>query len=145
MVNRFKNIPSFQKYFHETISCSHPCNGRWDRYPVPQNCGYCYPCLIRQSSLLDVDLTNESYGKDIFTSDYIRQTTDAKHSDLVDLLSSIITADASSDIELKRRIAMTGKLTADEVERFLRLYKSTILDLKQLLSKSEDYSKLIGD
>lgn len=145
MVNQFKNIPSFQKYFHETISCSHPCNGRWDRYPVPQNCGYCYPCLIRQSSLLDVDLTNESYGKDIFTSDYIRQTTDAKHSDLVDLLSSIITADASSDIELKRRIAMTGKLTADEVERFLRLYKSTILDLKQLLSKSEDYSKLIGD
>lgn len=145
MVNQFKDNVYFQNNFFKTISCSHPCNGRWEGYPVPQNCGYCYPCLIRQSSILDIDITNEKYGKDIFETDYIKNSTDAKHSDLEDLLSSIITANESSDAQLKKRIMMTGKLSSEEIERFLRLYKSTISDLRQLLRKSDDYSRLIGD
>lgn len=145
MVNEFKDIPSFQNTLYKTISCSHPCNGRWERYPVPQNCGYCYPCLIRQSSLLDIDSVNENYGIDIFKTDYIKSTREAKHSDLVDLLSSIITANNSTDEEIKRRIAMTGRLTSDEIEKFLRLYKKTINDLKELFGRSDDFSRVIEE
>lgn len=145
MINELKDIPSFRQSIHKTISCSHPCNGRWDRYPVPQNCGYCYPCLIRQSSLLDIELPEEEYGKNIFKSEYIKSTSNAKHSDLVDLLTSVVSAMNSTDEELKRRISATGRLNSDEIEKFLRLYKSTIKDLKELLSKSDDFSKIIGN
>ena len=51
----------------------------------------------------------------------------------------------STDEELKRRISATGRLNTDEIEKFLRLYKSTIKDLKELLSKSDDFSKIIGN
>ncbi len=145
MVNQFKEIQSFQNYYDKTISCSHPCNGRWAGYPIPRNCGYCYPCLIRQSSLLDINSQNERYGENIFRSDYIKTTNESKHSDLEDLLSAIIIADESTDSQLKKRIIMTGKLSSEEIERFLRLYRCTISDLKQLLRKSNDYLRLIGD
>ena len=125
--------------------CSHPCNGRWEGYSIPKNCGYCYPCLIRRSSLLDLDLENESYGIDILETSITKNSTEAKRSDLEDLLSSIISANESTDNELKRRIAMTGKLSSEEIERFLRLYKSTICDLKQLLIRNNDYARLIGE
>ena len=64
---------------------------------------------------------------------------------LEDLLSAIIIADESTDSQLKKRIIMTGKLSSEEIERFLRLYRCTISDLKQLLRKSNDYLRLIGD
>ena len=145
MVSQFKDTQSFSQNFHKTISCSHPCNGRWDGYPVPQNCGYCYPCLIRRSSLLDLDLSIESYGKDILNPNITANLTKAKLSDLEDLISSIITANESTDSELRRRIAQTGKLSLEEIELFLRLYKSTICDLKQLFKRNAVYSRLIGE
>lgn len=146
MVNQFKENRVFQEYFYKTISCSHPCNGRWERYPVPQNCGYCYPCLIRQSSLLDVDLKNEQYGeKNLFKKGFIKNTTDTKRSDLEDLLSAIITAKNSTDSQLRKRIAMTGDLSLEEINSFLNLYRKTMSDLEQMLSKSSDYKQLIGD
>lgn len=145
MVEQFKDIHSFCQNYHKTISCSHPCNGRWEGYSIPKNCGYCYPCLIRRSSLLDLDLENESYGIDILETSITKNSTEAKRSDLEDLLSSIISANESTDNELKRRIAMTGKLSSEEIERFLRLYKSTICDLKQLLIRNNDYARLIGE
>ena len=145
MVEQFKDIHSFCQNYHKTISCSHPCNGRWEGYSIPKNCGYCYPCLIRRSSLLDLDLENESYGIDILETSITKNSTEAKRSDLEDLLSSIISANESTDNELKRRIAMTGKLSSEEIERFLRLYKSTICDLKQLFIRNNDYARLIGE
>ena len=67
IVNGVKNTEAFKKHYMDTISCSHPCLARYDKernsdYPI--NCGYCYPCLIRKSSLLDIkDLTYEQINK----------------------------------------------------------------------------------
>ena len=62
--------------------------------------------------MLDLDLENESYGIDILETSITKNSTEAKRSDLEDLLSSIISANESTDNELKRRIAMTGKLSS---------------------------------
>lgn len=145
MVNELKDIPSFRSSIHKTISCSHPCNGRWHGYPVPQNCGYCYPCLIRQSSLLDVDSLKEKYGENIFRKNYIKSSTDSTHSDLADLLASIALAKSSTDEKIRRRIAATGRLTSEEINKFLRLYRSTIDDLSEMLAKSDEYLRVIGE
>ncbi|WP_130855198.1 Qat anti-phage system QueC-like protein QatC [Olivibacter jilunii] len=37
-------------YARETISCSHPENSRYARKAPGLNCGYCVPCIIRQSA-----------------------------------------------------------------------------------------------
>ena len=38
------------QHISETISCSHPENSRWAGNGKPENCGYCVPCIIRQSA-----------------------------------------------------------------------------------------------
>lgn len=68
IVNSVKETNSFQHGFSETISCSHPCLPRWNKNgnnEYPKNCGYCYPCLIRKSSLIDVSHRMEPYNAPI--------------------------------------------------------------------------------
>ncbi len=144
MVQQFADVPGFLENIHKTISCSHPCNGRWQGKTQPENCGYCYPCLIRQSSLVDVCPPNEHYGFDVLSSDYLMHATDARRSDLVDLLTSINRACLSTDEDLMKRISTTGRLTREEVCAFLRLYKETIKDLIRMLSGSPELLRIAG-
>lgn len=144
MVKKYAEIPGFLEGISKTISCSHPCNGRWLGRSQPGNCGYCYPCLIRQSSLLDVEVPNEKYSYDVLSYEYLQNATNARSSDLMDLLSSISLAKKSSDNDLLKRINRTGRLTREEASAFLRLYKATISDLIQLFSHDADLMRIMG-
>lgn len=144
MVQQCINAPQFLENIHRTISCSHPCNRRWQGKAEPENCGYCYPCLIRQSSLVGIRPPNEHYSYDALSLDYIMNATNAKRSDFVDLLSSINSANMSTDEDLLKRIKAIGKLTQKEIHDFLRLYKQTIKDLIQMLSKDPKLLQLAG-
>lgn len=46
----------------ETISCSHPENSRWVGNGRPLNCGYCVPCIIRQSAENAAENISTSYA-----------------------------------------------------------------------------------
>ena len=144
MVNQFINCPGFLDNAHKTISCSHPCNGRWEGRTEPENCGYCYPCLIRQSSLVGLTIPNERYGNNPLSIQYLLNATNAKKSDFVDLLSSVATAKKSTDEELLRRIKATGKLSQKETLAFLRLYKATINDIIELISADPELIRIVG-
>ena len=144
MVARYKDAPGFLSNIHKTISCSHPRNGRWYGITKPENCGYCYPCLIRQSSLLDVEVPLDHYTYNSISYDYILHASNSKRSDIVDLLSAVSQAVKSTDQELVTRIRRTGHLSADEVQSFLHVYKSTIYDLVELFSKDSELLRIMG-
>lgn len=144
IVQQFIAAPGFLENIHKTISCSHPCNGRWQGKTEPENCGYCYPCLIRQSSLVGVLPPNEHYSYDVLSLDYLMNATNAKRSDFVDLLSSINEACLSTDEDLMKRIKATGRLTQEETHAFLRLYKETIADLIRMLSVDPELLRIAG-
>ena len=44
------DVPFLQQITAETISCSHPEQSRYAGKPPGLNCGYCVPCIIRQSA-----------------------------------------------------------------------------------------------
>lgn len=144
MVQQFITAPGFLENIHKTISCSHPCNGRWQGKTEPENCGYCYPCLIRQSSLVGFLPPNEHYSYDVLSLDYLMNATNARRSDFVDLLSSINEAYLSTDEDLMKRIKATGRLTQEEIYAFLRLYKETIADLIRMLSVDPELLRIAG-
>lgn len=144
MVQQCMDAPGFLENIHKTISCSHPCNGRWQGKTKPENCGYCYPCLIRQSSLVGILPPNEHYSYDVLSLAYLMNATNAKRSDFVDLLNSINRAYMSTDEDLLRRIKATGRLSQEEAHGFLRLYKETIEDLIRMLSADPELLRIAG-
>ena len=76
-------------------------DGRWEGRTRPENCGYCYPCLIRQSSLVGHQIPFEHYGNDPLSIQYLLNATTAKKSDFVDLLNSVSVAKKSTDDDRK--------------------------------------------
>lgn len=143
MVLQYKDRPGFVANLHKTISCSHPRNGRWQGITQPENCGYCYPCLIRQSSLLDANVPYEHYANNAISYNYIMNATNSKRSDLVDLLSAVSSAAKSTDQELLARIRKTGRLSQKEALSFLRVYKNTMRDLIELFSRDPELLRIM--
>lgn len=148
IINLVKEYPVFSKGVAETISCSHPCLPRWakegDR-TYPRNCGYCYPCLIRKSSLLDIENTDGDYTHESISLEFLKHFSDSeKTNDLAALISSVYRYLCVDADEIRRLIKCTGKLSITEIEMFLHVYKSTMDDLIELFSSNKDIEKYIG-
>lgn len=147
IVQQVKDTNAFKSCYADTISCSHPCLARYNKngskeYPI--NCGYCYPCLIRKSSLLDIDeIKKYSYKGEAYEFLMAYEESE-KSADLRAVLGSIYRCKHSLDKELKRDIRCVGELTEEEVEKFLVLYKKSIDDLVQLFSGDQRMKEYLG-
>lgn len=148
VVNSVKNVDLFVQGYADTISCSHPCLPRWDKFgnnQYPKNCGYCYPCLIRKSSLIDIADKREIYSYENVSLDFLKSFSESdKISDLTAVINSVYRYRIVDDNEIRRLIRCTGKLSNDEIEKFLRVYKATMEDLIKLFSTDEEMKEYIG-
>ena len=147
IVNSVKNKEAFKIHYMDTISCSHPCLARYNKkghneYPI--NCGYCYPCLIRKSSVLDARDNKYSYAAE--TKEFLKEYCETeKASDLRAVISSVYRYKKLDDEKIKEMIRCYGHLNEESVEKFLSVYKSTMNDLIELFSNDDELKKLIGD
>lgn len=148
IVNSVKDTNSFKMGYADTISCSHPCLPRWDKNgnnEYPKNCGYCYPCIIRKSSLMDVNDDNDTYSYESVSMNFLNTFSESdKVSDLTAVISSVYRYKTVDDNEIKRLIRCTGQLSNGDTEKFLRVYKSTMEDLIELFSTDENMKSYIG-
>ena len=135
---------AFKRGFADTISCSHPCNRGLNKYGIqeyPLNCGYCYPCLIRKSSLLNVNTSNEKYWmKDISLEFFDKFSNSDIINDSTAVINSVYRYAHINDDEIRRLISCTGKLSVEEINKFVRVYKQTMNDLAELFSKDTGMS-----
>lgn len=147
IVNNVKDKTAFLVHYKDTISCSHPCLARYNQkgnneYPI--NCGYCYPCLIRKSSLIDAKDDKYSYIAE--TKGFLDSYGETeKASDLRAVISSVYRYKRIDDDQIKRMIRYAGHLNEDAVQKFLRVYKATMQDLEELFSEDEEMKKMIED
>lgn len=136
----------FNNYAYKTISCSHPCQSRYDHIAPPTNCGYCYPCLIRRASMNKI-----KYDKDVYNHNYKLSKTfiennnklGGKASDLKAVLYSVsrYMSNKEDDNFINKLLLKPGKLTNDEVKAFNRVYRETmgeILDMVMYEDKIKD-------
>lgn len=148
IVNSVKNTMAFKRGFADTISCSHPCNRGLNKYGIqeyPLNCGYCYPCLIRKSSLLNVNTSNEKYWmKDISLEFFDKFSNSDIINDSTAVINSVYRYAHINDDEIRRLISCTGKLSVEEINKFVRVYKQTMNDLAELFSKDTKLKEYIG-
>ncbi len=112
-----------------------------NEYPI--NCGYCYPCLIRKSSLMNAQDFKYSFSAE--TKDFLNQYGESeKSNDLRAVISAVYQYKCMQDSDIKNKIRLTGHLTEEEVNKFLRLYKATMEDLDELFSVNSDMKKMLG-
>ena len=138
IIQAVNNNPLFYGLAGQTISCSHPCLPRWSKEgdrTYPKNCGYCYPCLIRKSSLNGIAVANDEYTEhNALSMEFIRRSKKDKPNDVKAILSSLYRFHTIEDSELMRLISCTGPLESEEMERFLRVYRSTMIDLINIIN-----------
>lgn len=146
IVRMVKDNPTFLSGFKDTISCSHPCQARYSKngsrkYPI--NCGYCYPCLIRKSSLLDIT-DNGDYSHMELPSAFLSGFSKSDKSfDLNAVVNSIYRFKHSSSEQIRRLIRKNGPLSLEEVEKFERLYASGMNDLIEFFHRDPDMEKYL--
>lgn len=147
IVDLVKDTEAFKSHYGDTISCSHPCLARYNEkgnneYPI--NCGYCYPCLIRKSSLMDARDFKYSFSAE--TKDFLNQYGESeKSNDLRAVISAVYQYKYMQDSDIKNKIRLVGRLTEEEVDKFLRLYKATMADLNELFSADSEMKKMLGE
>lgn len=146
IVRLVKDTVAFSKGYQKTISCSHPCVARYNRtgsreYPI--NCGYCYPCVIRRASLLDLkDIS--PYTAHMLPSDFLNQFSESDRSaDLNAVVDSVYRYQNSDKKNIRRLIRCTGKLSEEESDQFLRVYSEGMKDIIEWLKGDPGMDKYI--
>ncbi|MGJ0847308.1 Qat anti-phage system QueC-like protein QatC [Tissierella praeacuta] len=64
MIINCKNQKLLQDNLNNTMSCSHPDNGRMLGEKQTKHCGYCWPCVIRQAAIKKANINDESLYRD---------------------------------------------------------------------------------
>ena len=144
IVRLVKDSDAFLAHYMETISCSHPCQPRYARIgsrEYPKNCGFCYPDIIRKSSLLDMP-EDGNYRYDITPSQFLEQYGEYEISaDLRAIVSSIYRYKHSNESDIRRLVWRTGKLKTDDILKYIRVYKEGMSDLKEWIDRDHNMGR----
>lgn len=141
VVRSAENTKAFKDCYERTISCSHPANPRWSGNEYPKNCGYCYPCLIRRSSLSHLGVPISDYVYDINDpTDIGKIRGTEKQNDLFAMLTAAVDFKSKGRDNIRKQIANSGLLLEDEIEPFTDLYSATIADFIGIITNDKsDY------
>lgn len=100
--------------------------------------------IIRKSSLLDIK--DFRYWYTVSSSEFLKNNSNnQKANDLRAVISTLYRYKKIDDEGLKDMIRCSGKLDEESVQKFLRVYKSTMEDLIELLSEDDEIKGFIGE
>lgn len=145
IVDEVSKTKAFLKGYKQTMSCSHPCSlsMRRDGIATPCNCGYCYPCLIRRSSLIHVDTEDDGYAYKLNLK--IIDNTKEKSNDIIALLNSIYEYKEDNSInKIKSKIIKVAPLKNDDIEKYSEVYSKTMGDLLIFFECKDEYKEIIN-
>jgi hypothetical protein len=128
----------FKENYKETLSCSHPCQSRYDGLTPPLNCGYCYPCLIRRASLVVNGFTDDHYNSNYsLDNEFIEgnQKIDGKASDLKAVLFTIrrFVDNEHNSVFIRKLLRQQGPLSNVELNSYERVYRTSINELLSMV------------
>ena len=134
MVDKVKEIKGFDENISKTISCSHPMNVRFFKKSKPENCGYCYPCLIRRSSLGLNDQTKYTYDFNNIIND---DSHNVKKSDLMALIKLIRLFKHNDQSNVIKQIKIQIYPFYEHADQIYDLYKRTIDDFDNIITNQK--------
>lgn len=143
IVSEFIDNPVFKEYAKKTISCSHPCQSRYDKIRPPLNCGYCYPCIIRRASMNKINYNESGFYNPEYSlsKSFIEQhnNIDGKASDFRAILLSLKDyLDNEKDENFLNYILLKhGVLSKEELNDYKKVYYESMKEIYEMI-KVED-------
>ncbi|MDU7031058.1 Qat anti-phage system QueC-like protein QatC [Robinsoniella peoriensis] len=145
IVQSVKMTNAFKRGAGNTISCSHPMRADKGIKGRPRNCGYCYPCLIRRSSLNGINVSEEYLEK--FKEGYKISMAFAKNErysnpdtgKTTDLKAVLLAVHnhlkyGSKDYYTQRLIALGG-MSMKDIEKFVDVYMKSMSELYDFIKE----------
>ncbi|MEH7302652.1 Qat anti-phage system QueC-like protein QatC [Neobacillus drentensis] len=126
MILECLNLEFLKENIGETMSCSHPDQGRMKGDTATSHCGNCLPCVIRRASILKAKITDTSIYRDLdFTSGPTAKTN---------LLSYKIGVEKFNEKLSFLKIQNSGPITSN-IEDFIGVYNRGMNELANLLGE----------
>jgi 7-cyano-7-deazaguanine synthase in queuosine biosynthesis len=98
MLRDSRNLDLLRELTPMTVSCSHPEAARMQKR-AQGNCGYCFPCLIRRSSLAVPGWDDEDYPWDVLTDPtLVTEVDEDRGADLRAVLNGVFADRPDSDL-----------------------------------------------
>jgi 7-cyano-7-deazaguanine synthase in queuosine biosynthesis len=143
IISEHQNNEVFKEMFKETLSCSHPCQSRYDGITPPLNCGYCYPCLIRRASLVVNGFTDDHYNSNYsLDKEFIEGNLkiDGKASDLKAVLYTIrrFVDNEQNSVFIRKLLRQQGPLSSEELDSYERVYRTSINELISMVEYEDE-------
>lgn len=119
-----KNPELLRELAPVSISCSHPEAARYASREQG-NCGYCFPCLIRRSSMAHVGWDDsEGYAWDALSGEGLLDRNTRRASDLRAVINGVYAERPDRDI------LRNGPIPDGEHQAFLRVWRDGISELR---------------
>lgn len=120
-----------------SVSCSHPEAARYVQRRQG-NCGYCFPCLIRRSSMAhvgwDVD-PQKHYSWDALTGNELLDRNTARSADLRAVINGAFNVHPDHDI------LRNGPIPGGEHQAFVRVWRDGLTELRNWLQNGTDHTE----
>ena len=129
MVSGCKDFNTLSAIIDLTVSCSH-----WKR--KNKQCGYCVPCMIRRSSLIQSNLKETiSYHHGTFPTlrDFFKNKKDGRD----DVNSVLLAIDKSKNRKLKSWILKSGRLNSCDLDKYERVFLNGLLEVERFLKREK--------
>ncbi len=125
MISECKNLPLLKQIIPDTVSCSH-----WKR--KNQQCGVCFPCLIRRASLHYAGITNDAQ----YEFNDIRQIliNQDRRDDLFALISAIR---QKNHRNINQWVLQSGSLPTQQLNQFANVFINGLDEVEQLLIENQ--------
>ena len=125
-----KNATLLERLAPLSVSCSHPEAARYVQRPQG-NCGYCFPCLIRRSSMAHVGWDGpEGYAWDALNGRDLLDRNTRRAADLRAVISGAYAERPDRDI------LRNGPIPDGEHEAFIRVWRAGLHELRTWLGAS---------
>lgn len=97
MLRATKNPALLRELAPMTVSCSHPEIGRWTGR-AQGNCGYCFPCIIRQAALYAAGFAAETHSWDVLDDATFLDASETRGADLRAVIGGVYRTRPDSDV-----------------------------------------------
>ncbi|MFO0590454.1 MAG: Qat anti-phage system QueC-like protein QatC [Polyangiaceae bacterium] len=132
MLREVRNQTLLRSIAPNSMSCSHPEQGRYRKLTPGNHCGYCVPCIVRRAAMAAASLPDAAYDTDILSPE-VELTHDTRK-DLRAFEIAVTKRRRQTEQSAVFDVLSSGPLPPEEVRQYAAVYQRGMEEVARLLT-----------